>query len=371
MPTKLTSISFLAALLATSTGCSLVYGDDIDARQCESNADCEAAATALGDPLVCLAHICQRQTCTTNAECPAQAICSNTVCVKGDAGPVQMACTQDSECGAGKRCGFDNVCYEKWGCLENDRDWTPNASATYSSVVRDFYDSSLIAGTITARACRPTEPTCNSPFVRPEQTQVDQQAKTFAVPFATLPSSGFIGSINVNVGADSADAGTQAFMPGYIHFTQENPLVSDLVPQTDILLVRPSIVSVLAASWDEPVDVTKAILVLQAHDCGGRKAPGMSIAPLTTVDGYFFVPIAGKTLPVPGETRTADDGAALAFNLPEKSLVFVLRDEDAGRVLSDTISMSIRAGAINYFAYYPRRSAVEKWMAHQKTLAVP
>jgi hypothetical protein len=360
-------ISRLATMIAGATiaGCSLVYGGDIDARQCTSSADCEAAAATLGDPLVCLASICQRQTCTTNAECPAQTVCSNTVCVKGDAGPMQRACTQDSECGAGERCGYDKLCYDKWGCLDTERDWTPNASATFRSAVGDFITGAVATGNVTVRACRVNDPDCSRPVVEVEQVPVEAATKAFTVTFSALTSLGFIGMVNVT--ASGTDGLGAPFLPGYVHFTQETPLVSDLKPQTDVLLIGSSSIATLAASWAYPIDPQKVILVLQAHDCGGRRAPGVSLAPLDAVADYLYVPIAGKMVPMPGETKTADDGAALAFNLPGKSQVFIIRDEDLSRVLTDKISVTLRAPGINYLAYYPRRSAVEKYMAYAKS----
>jgi hypothetical protein len=360
---------FLAFVLCMGTaGCSVVFGADFDARQCNSQADCDVAAIGLASPLVCEENICRRPACTATSDCPGGSICADAVCVQGDAGVALIACTQDSECGTGNLCGFDKFCYEKWGCIDQDRDWTADTNATYRTAVRNFLDITRpdLIPNVFVKACLGTNLTCTPAFIT--DSEVTKTAThEIAVPFRNLPSSGFIGSVNIEVDAGPVpDGGVPSILPAAVHFTTENPLVSDITQQTNVLLVSPEIVALSASGWGLTVDQSKATMILQAHDCGGRKAGGVSIGPIGE-SGHLFVPIAGNSMPIFGDNKTTEDGAALIFNLTVKNQVFVLRDEETGRIITDRISISLKGTTLNYFVYYPRRSAVERWMAYAKS----
>jgi hypothetical protein len=364
-------------LISVLEGCSLVYGGDLDAKQCTKQEDCNSAASTLGYPLVCEANACRQLSCASQVDCPTNTQCVNAVCVSPDAGTPSAACSQDSECPGSQLCGFDKFCYDKWGCLDQDRDWTANTTAHYRAAVRDFVESTNpdALGMISAKACSLNNIACVPPFVSSDVVIYDQTMKTIDVPFGSLPMDGFTGTINVvevDAGVPS-DGGLPATYPGLIHFTSQNPLVSDLTPQTDILLSTPATVAQLSLLWKDsipyPVDEAKGLLVLQVHDCGGRKAAGMKLTPRATAETaeYLFVPIESKTTPNPELTKTTEDGAALLFNLPGSNVSFTLTDEDANRVINDRIAIALKAPAINYFAYYPRRSAVERWMGYARS----
>ena len=111
------------ALVLLGVGCSLLYREDYERRQCTEQADCSEASKAYGVPLVCRANACQQALCMRNEECPASSTCISNMCVGTQAGAeTQAACTLDAECGLGNRCGFDGFCYVMWGCLDVDRE---------------------------------------------------------------------------------------------------------------------------------------------------------------------------------------------------------------------------------------------------------
>lgn len=369
----------VAGLLASVLGgCSLVYGSDLDAKQCTKQEDCDSASASVGTPLVCEANVCRQPSCASSVDCPTGTLCVSALCVSPDAGTPALPCNQDSDCAGTQLCGYDKLCYEKWACLDNDRDWTANTSGTYRAYVRNFGTSTPVTGTVTGKACAPSDSDCKTPVV-PAAT-VDPAQQLVSVLFSTLPRDGFTGTVNIDVDAGVVppppDGGySSAYYPGVVQFTSQNPMVSDLSPQTDILLTSPSLVSAIAKPWFDakripyPVDPVAALTVLQVHDCGGRKAAGMKLTPRATPETatWLFVPIESKTSPNPDLTKTTEDGAALLFNLPGGPVTFTLTDEDQNKVINDRIAMTLKAPAINYFAYYPRRAAVEKWMTYAKS----
>lgn len=359
-------------------GCSLVYGSDLDAKQCTKQEDCDTAAASVGLPLVCEANVCRQPSCASTVDCPTGSWCVNSLCVSPDAGTPALPCNQDSDCTGGQLCGFDKLCYEKWGCIDQGRDWTPNTNAHYRAAVRSFSNSTdpNAVGTVSAKACNPNT-TCNPPFVPPDAVVYDHAQRTIDVPFNVLPAGGFTGDVTV-IDVDAGVPGDggipeNARYPGVIHFTSQNPLVSDLTPQTDILLSTPAEVRFIAGTWaawiSYPVDPAKGVMVLQVHDCGGRKAAGMRLTPGATPETaqWLFVPIESKTSPNPRLQKTTEDGAALLFNLPATAVTFTLTDEDQNRVINDRIAVTLKPVSLNYFAYYPRKSAVERWMTYARS----
>lgn len=346
---KRTQTAGAAALAATVlSSCSIMYGDDADARQCKSNADCAAINAAL--------------------------VCNAGVCEESDAGLQQQgprACKVDTDCENQQLCGFDGYCYDKWGCLDQAKDFTPaDSSPSFRATVRRFEDISSVSfvGDLKAQACTITDPQCMRPVVANSAVNLSAD-KVLTVPFVNLAQNGFIGNIDVSR-AVSGDAGTGggSVLPVYYHFTSENPLVTSLTTQTELLMVDPAVFPLLGQTWQVEVDPAKATVVLQAHDCGGRKAANVSITP-QGVTQFLFVAVTGKTTPVVGLTKTTEDGAALLLNMPgdNRSVVFTLKDEDQSRILTDSLSFQVRAAALNYIAYYPRRSAITRWMTYAKS----
>jgi hypothetical protein len=97
----------------------------------------------------------------------------------------------------------------------------------------------------------------------------------------------------------------------------------------------------------------------------------MSIRASAAPDATFF-PLAGGG-PVLGSSETTVEGAGTVVNLPpDKQQVFTLRDEGQQLVVTSTISFFIHGAAMNHFTYYPRNSAMQKWVTEakrQKSLA--
>lgn len=337
------------AALSLLGSCSIMYGDDADAKQCKVQADCDAVSMRTGAQLVCNDGVCEQ---------PADA----------GAQVVAKACTVDSECPANNRCGFDGFCYEKWGCIDQPRDFAPaDTNADFRATVRRFENSASaeLVGDLKAVACLTNSPSCNPPSVASEAIALSAD-KVLAVPFRGLAENGFVGAIEV-MRRPSADGGTgDPILPAYYHFTSENPLVTNLTTQSELFMASDVIFPVLAGQWGVTLDPQRGTVVLQVHDCGGRKAADVTLTPMGVSD-YLFAPVTGKSTPTLAASATTEDGAALLLNLPpDRNVIFTLRDEVQGRVLSDKISFVVRGKAINYFAYYPRRSALARWMAHAK-----
>lgn len=88
-------------------------------------------------------------------------------------------------------------------------------------------------------------------------------------------------------------------------------------------------------------------------------APG---APLST-----FVPLQADRVPVVGGVATTEDGGALLVNVPaDRPVPLTFTDVDTGRVLTNSLLLTPRLGAINYLFWYPRHSAQEKWMVEAR-----
>ena len=91
----------------------------------------------------------------------------------------------------------------------------------------------------------------------------------------------------------------------------------------------------------------------------------------TGVATATFVPIQNESVPVVGGTRTTIDGSAIIITVPpDRNQVFLLRDEETGRIISDEITFIPRGGAVNYFFYYPRHRALEQWNQQAKRLGM-
>lgn len=367
MATRIHGVLF-GATLALSAGCSFIYGDDLDKKQCERDADCGSDA---GVALVCRMNACQAPLCAGNDDCPSGFSCVATMCMpgEGDAG-TRTACTQDVDCGEGNRCGFDGFCYEKWGCLASNRDWpTAAQSFSYQVPVRRITDLEVPSAVpeLAIIACNAIDPDCRRPAV-PKGDVIVSEDKVVTVPFTGIGASGFTGLIRfdpVTPGSDAgiADAGASEVLPlpAVLHFTAETPLVGNTRAQSRLLTIDPSTFSALALIADVQLDLTAATIAVRIHDCGGRTAAGVSMFP-TGVATATFVPIQNESTPVVGGTRTTIDGSAIIINVPpDRNQTFVLRDEDTGRVITQEIAFVARGAAINYLFYYPRYRALDQW----------
>jgi hypothetical protein len=351
----------LSALLLTAlSGCSLVHGD-LEKAQCKTAADCASASSATS--YSCVQGICQ----------------IDETMVIPDGGTPAVPCSQDMQCGDKQLCGFDGFCYEKWGCLQSDRDWpTPGAAFRYRQPVRRFEsiaDLSLV-GDLTAVACAVTDPNCSRPVVRAEDITLSPD-KVLDVPFAGVMGAGFVGFIKVvpktisqtdaGTGADAgggAGPGPSVALPTYLHITADNPLVADFTSQHNLLTVAPEALELLKmfAAIDFDVSVS-GMVVFKVYDCGGRAAAGVSVTPVG-VPNFTFVPIQAESTPVIGGIKTGSDGAgALIGPPPDRNQIFLLRDEDQQIVINDAVTFIVRGAANNFYYYYPRYRAVQKWLA--------
>src|SRR5690606_41430933 len=65
--------------------------------------------------------------------------CVQNLCIapRIDGGaPTPSTCVNDSDCLTGSRCGFDGLCYAKWGCLEQSLDWPTTTTAPFEFRMR-------------------------------------------------------------------------------------------------------------------------------------------------------------------------------------------------------------------------------------------
>jgi hypothetical protein len=331
--------SVLLVALLCAAGCSLMYADDADKKQCTSNDDCKGRVE--GATLVCT----------------EQGVCADP------AGP--QTCEQAKDCPGGQLCGFDGLCYEKWGCLDNDDDWPVAASSfTYSAQLVSLANSenpALLGNDIEVIACSAGDPDCTSPI----STGKLDAAKDLTLTFSNFKDTQFNGFIRVrdsSVELGSADA---TFLPAYIHYGRETRLVSDLPVQSRIFLVSPATYMGLAKLAGVTADAEAGTVIFIMQDCGGHSASKVSMKPMGT-NSYTFVAVQGGNQPVPGATSTTEDGAGLLLNIPrDQARTFVLRDDESGRVI-DNVSINVRGHATNYVFYYPRYSALKKWLDESK-----
>lgn len=355
-------MSYMFLLL--NSACSLIYREDIERAQCSEQMDCAQASKELGVPLVCRADACQVALCTRNEECPASSTCISNSCVGTSASAeTTVPCTMDAECGAGNRCGFDGFCYAMWGCLEIDRERpTAAASLRYSTLVRNIeaVDDPARVGDLMVKACSVIDPTCAVPNVGPLDSTITRD-KLLTAAFQNVPMTGFIGALQV----DELPA-TAGILPSYVHFTADTPLYGDFYAQTPLLLIRAELFKLLAVGAAVNVDPNATTIAVRVHDCGGRTAPGVSMAAPGSA-GALFVPLQADRVPVVGGTETTEDGGALLVNVPaSRPVPLTFSDVNTGRVLSDSALLNPRPAAINYLFWYPRQSAQQKWMGEAR-----
>ena len=358
--------------LAWTAGCTLIYGDELDKRQCRKQADCDSTAALLGTPLVCRQQACQVPTCTQTADCPGDFVCVEHACVAEstdagtDAGPNAQACSQDTDCeSAEQRCGYDGYCYAKWGCLAEDPVW-PTALPKFTYVARvrrgEAASDPGAVGTLSVEACAAGDPTCVRPAVLPEQVTVDPDAIA-SVPFKNISSAGFTGFIRF----ESISGGTseEKVLPTYRHFTSETPLVGDYVEPTQITIISAQTLSLFALLGGGTTEAGTSFAIAQINDCGGRPAPSMSLSAIS-VPNVIFVPTSSAG-PVLGRNETTAEGLGAVGNLPsDKLVVLTLRDQGQQRTITSTLTFVVHGGALNAVTYFPRYGAVQKWLEEAK-----
>ncbi len=352
----------MCATLAFASGCTLLYASDADKKQCTSDADCSRLASESGS-YECKASVCVAIEGAQSSDAGADA-----------ATDTRVACKNAKDCSEGERCGFDGFCYEKWGCLDDDPDWLDNVKQefTYESTMRSLQspDDATLLGEISAMACSAADPACERPKVPASAVTVGAD-KVLTVPFSAVGSSGFVGVIQILAGLPADSPTAKPVLPGFFHYTAENPLVTDVVTQDRALLIDEGTYGLLGALAGTSADSSSGTNVFLVYDCGGQSAADVSIVPSAGVTGFRFIPIQGETTPViDGRTTTTDDGVGILINIPPGAQAFVLKDEKLGRVISDTFSFNVRGDAINYVQYYPRHSALKAWLdEHQRQTA--
>ncbi|HET8937193.1 MAG TPA: hypothetical protein VFN67_27315 [Polyangiales bacterium] len=269
----------------------------------------------------------------------------------------------DAECGAGNRCGFDGYCYAMWGCLAVDRERAAApASLRYTTQVRNIeaIDDPSRVGDLMVQACSVLDPNCAVPNVGPLDATVSTD-KVLTATFQSVPSTGFIGALQVD--DLTAAAG---ILPSYVHFTADTPLYGDFRAQTPLLLIRAELFKLLAGAAAVQIDPNATTIAVRVHDCGGRAAPGVSMAAPGS-PAALFVPLQADRVPVVNGTETTEDGGALLVNVPaNRPVPLTLSDFATGRILSDSALLNPRPSAINYLFWYPRQSAQQKWMTEAR-----
>jgi hypothetical protein len=331
------------SLLAAQLGCSLMYADDADRTQCDSDADCRKRTG--DDRLMCV---------------KPEGVCNYT-----DDTSESVACSQNAECPQGQQCGFDGVCYEKWGCLDDDPDW-PEAddSFTFSGPLVSLTnpaDPSLLGDSIEVLACSAGDPNCASPLAT---GQVDGD-NNLSVRFTSFRDVQFNGFIRIR-DSSASDVDSAAFLPAFVHYGSQSRLVSSLPLQTRIFLVNPAAYGTLASlAGVSDADPGAGTVIFIVQDCGGRLAAQVSMKPEGT-SSYEFLAVQGGNQPVPDAEATTADGAGLMLNIPpDEARTFVLKDEDSGREI-DRVTLNVRGRATNYVFYYPRYSALTRWLAEHE-----
>ena len=350
----------LAAASVLSGACTLLYSDDATQKQCKSDKDCQDLL-GRSDILTCEANVCVFREGISSLDAGGDA----NVATDG-AADNRIACKNTKDCGEGERCGFDGFCYEKWGCLDNDPDWLENVKQefTYEAAIRSLQspDDATLLGELTVSACSAADPECERPKV-PEGVATVSADKVLKLPFTGVGTSGFVGVIKMLAGLPSDSPTAEPVLPGYFHFTGENPLVTDVVTQDRALLIDQRTYGLLGALAGTTADSSSGTNVFLIYDCGGQSAADVSITPSAGVTGFRFIPIQGETTPViDGRTTTTDDGVGILINIPPGSQAFVIKDEKLGRVISDSFSFNVRGNAINYVQYYPRLSGLNAWL---------
>jgi hypothetical protein len=331
------------ALALFAAGCSVMYADQADKKQCKADDDC--AGRAADSELVCNVKL--------------------GVCESPDA--TARTCDEDGDCPASMLCGFDGYCYEKWGCLEDGLDW-PDAqqSFTYSAPIVSLQnpsDPDLLGDSIEVMACSGGDPDCRSPLAVGE---LDDD-KYLTLRFDDFKEPLFSGFIRIR---DTGGDDGLEFMPVYVHYGVKTRLVSDLPVQSRIFMVDPLTYQGLATIADADADPKAGTVIFIVQDCGGRTAAKVAMKPVGMSD-YKFIAVQGGNQPVQGATSTTEDGAGLFVNMPpDAARTFVLSDEDSGRVI-DEISLNVRGAATNYVFYYPRYSALQRWVTEYEERADP
>lgn len=318
--------------MSLATGCSFFYGDELDRTQCQVDADCTADASR---SLACVENVCQVAT------------------------PISRACSQDSQCAMGERCGYDGTCYAQWGCVDAPADWpvptVPFHVRTFLRRVDNAGADVQTVGDVDAFACVAEDPLCTTPLLTSGQISLATN-KELDVPFASVSSSGFIGMLKIQ--PRQADA----YLPTYLHATGASPWVADYVTAKDTFLTTRDTTALLQQFVGVPVNPQGALVGFVIYDCGGRPAAGVQVTP-TNAREAVFIPVTAGNVPLVGGKSTTDEGTGFLLDVPANRLaVLELREMATQRVLAPTVSFIVQESSLNFFNYYPRFSAVQAWM---------
>lgn len=352
----------LLLTLSLLTGCSLAYSDDLSQKQCNVQADCDDDARRLGTPLVCRSNACQAFSCETTSECPRGTACVDNQCLAprdaGTAAP--LTCAQDGDCVNGSRCGFDHACYAIWSCLDQAADWPTSASSLHLRLpIRSMasLDDPAAVGGLSVVACDEGDVACASPRVT--NASVAMNDTVLDLPFTNLPGA-FHGFVRIDPTSTPADADA-GVLSTWVHFPDVSPLAGDVYAQNRLLTVTAGGIRARAAAAGVSLDTDLGVVALQAYDCGGRPIDG---AALRTADGTAtsFLALQSESRLDATSGRTGSEGAGLLVNVPGGAQTLIIRDVTANRTLSDGVQLYVAPHAVNYVYYYPRYSAVKKWM---------
>jgi hypothetical protein len=215
----------------------------------------------------------------------------------------------------------------------------------------------LLGNSLEVLACSGGDQKCEKPLA---VGKVDAE-KNLSLTFKNFTETQFSGFIRIR----DASASGPSFLPAYVHYGSETRLVSDLPVQTRIFMVDPATYQQLALVAHADADPEAGTMIFVVQDCGGRGAANVAMKP-KNMKSYTFIAVQGGTQPIPDAEGTTVDGAGLFVNMPpNEARTFVLTDVDTGRVI-DEISVNVRGGATNWVFYYPRYSAVQRWVNQSK-----
>jgi hypothetical protein len=336
-------------------GCSLVYGDAQDKKQCESNADCPAGLAA--KYLCGSANVCEEVSC--DPACKAGETCSTELTC------VAKTCSEDTECSedGSVRCGYDGLCYPKWGCLEKAADWpAPTTPFHVKTNLLDITGAANAFSAVDVRACAATDPFCSgTPLLQTGQTTFNSTTRQLDITFATVGSTGFNGVIRIK-------PTTGDYVASYLHAPSAAPFVSEFVTPQGVNFGNVGSFKILSDLLEVTLLPNTTLLAADVYDCGGRGAPGVRVdvakgQSIPAVPGFRFIPVDSSNIPAPGATLTGADGRGFAINLPENKLAtLTVHEGDTGPQVATFKLVAQGAESVNFVNYFPSYAAVQAWM---------
>ncbi len=344
-------------VISLLSGCTAVYHQDLNKRQCQVDADCASDAVP---GLACIDSVCQEAPC--QPACGAGSLCIEGACAAEDA----RRCTQDSQCAASERCGYNGVCYSKWGCTNTPADW-PAAPASFhvKTSLRRIDTNGLdlsAVGDVNVIACAAEDPLCEEPVLRNPQTTLSDD-KQLDMEFEGLSGPGFTGIIEIS--PTLADA----YLPTFVHVPDVSPWGSEFVTEKATYLGSAAIGSLLSMFAGVEADLNPGLAGFLLYDCGGRPASGVQVVSMSDPD-VPFIPMGPGNIPQLNQRATTDEGVGFMIDLPVgKPAVFELRDPLSQAALAPALSFVVQGDGLNVVSYYPRYSAMQAWMANVRRTA--